>query len=145
MKTYALFAVAAMTVSTLGATPIKDYVGKRAEALPNETWSNSEWISAVDAPVLAGKITGKNERAADGASWFLTSVKNNAPVKSVKWMTSGLGVYDIYVNGKKIGKEILKPGFTHYAKTKFSFTYDITDAFKLKKGAVNKLAAQVTP
>lgn len=145
MKTYALLAVAAMTVSTLGATPIKDYVGKRAEALPNETWSNSEWISAVDAPVLTGKITGKNERAADGASWFLTSVKNSAPVKSVKWMTSGLGVYDIYVNGKKIGKEILKPGFTHYAKTKFSFTYDITDAFKLKKGAVNKLAAQVTP
>jgi len=60
-------------------------------------------------------------------------------------MTTGLGVYDLYVNGTPIGKEILKPGFTHYAKTKRSFTYDVTDAFKKNAGAENSLSVQVTP
>ena len=60
-------------------------------------------------------------------------------------MTTGLGVYELYVNKKPIGKEFLKPGFTHYAKTKRSFTYDITDAFVTKANAENELAVQVTP
>ena len=60
-------------------------------------------------------------------------------------MTTGLGVYELYVNGKLVGEEILKPGFTHYAKTKRSFTYDVTEAFVKKKGKENMLAAQVTP
>lgn len=60
-------------------------------------------------------------------------------------MTSGLGVYLLYVNGKLIGEEILKPGFTHYAKTKLSFTYDVTDAIFRKANAENTFSVQVTP
>ena len=48
-------------------------------------------------------------------------------------MTAGLGVYELYVNGKPVGEEFLKPGFTHYAKTKRSFTYDITDIIRTKR------------
>lgn len=32
-------------------------------------------------------------------------------------MTSGVGVFYLYVNGKPMDEEVLKPGFTHYAKT----------------------------
>lgn len=60
-------------------------------------------------------------------------------------MTTGLGVYEIYVNGKLVGDEILKPGFTHYEKTKLSFTYDVTGCFKTASGDENVLSAQVTP
>ncbi len=120
-------------------------VGTRAEALPDAAWESSSWISVVDAPVVTEKVTDKNCRAADGASWFVSTVKNEKKVVSAKWMTAGLGVYELYVNGKPVGEEILKPGFTHYAKTKRSFTYDITEAFALGSGAENVLAAQVTP
>ena len=57
-------------------------------------------------------------RAADGTSWFMSTVKNDKKVSRALWMTTGLGVYEIYVNGKLVGDEILKPGFTHYEKTK---------------------------
>lgn len=60
-------------------------------------------------------------------------------------MTTGLGVYDIYINGEIIGNEILKPGFTHYEKTKLSFTYDVTGAMNTDKGDENIFSAQVTP
>ena len=60
-------------------------------------------------------------------------------------MTAGLGVYELYVNGQSIGDEFLKPGFTHYAKTKRSFTYDITGLLQTQSGAKNVLSVQVTP
>ena len=60
-------------------------------------------------------------------------------------MTTGLGVYELYLNGQVVGEEILKPGFTHYGKTKRSFTYDVTDAINSASGAENVLAVQVTP
>ena len=119
--------------------------GKLIPALDGALWEKSEWISAADAPVITGKIVGGNERAADGASWFVCDPVNAKKVVSAKWMTTGLGVYRLYVNGKEIGEEILKPGFTHYGKTKVSFTYDITDVFVCKKGASNRLAVQSTP
>ena len=119
-------------------------VGHRVSALDESVWDASSWISVVDAPVVEGTIND-GARAADGASWFVSTVKNSQPVTKAVWMTSGLGVYDIFVNGHPVGEEILKPGFTHYAKTKRSFTYDITDAFKKSKGAENVLSAQVTP
>ena len=138
------FAVAAV-LSAACQSSQESSVGTRTEPLPDSAWDVSEWISVVDAPVVTGKITGKNERAADGASWFVSTVKNEKKVVSAKWMTAGLGVFELYVNGKPVGEEILKPGFTHYAKTKRSFTYDVTDAFKAASGAENVLAAQVTP
>ena len=120
-------------------------VGTRAKALDSAVWENSMWISAVDAEVVKGRITGRNKLAADGCSWFVSDVQNSQKVVSAVWMTAGLGVYDIYVNGELVGEEVLKPGFTHYAKTKLSFTYDITKAFNTKPGARNQLSAQVTP
>ena len=117
-------------------------VGKRTDALEASAWNDSQWISAVDAPVVKGHNNG---RAADGASWFVSTVKNEQKIVSAKWMTAGLGVYELYVNGKPVGEEFLKPGFTHYAKTKRSFTYDITDIIRTKPNAENMLSVQVTP
>ncbi len=119
--------------------------GRRTDALESALWNQSEWISAANAPVVTGPINESNERSADGASWFVSKIKNGKKVQSAKWMTSGLGVYELYVNGHLIGSEILKPGFTHYGKTKRSFTYDVTDAISTRKGAENTLSVQVTP
>ena len=118
----------------------------RVDALDASAWEASKWISVVDAPMVTGK-TGdmENNRAADGANWFVSTVKNEQKVVSAKWMTAGLGVYEIFVNGQLIGEEFLKPGYTHYAKTKRSFTYDVTAALQTEAGAENQLSAQVTP
>ncbi len=116
----------------------------RTEALNDSAWDASSWISAANAPVVSGKVVD-GTRSADGASWFVSSIANSREVASARWMTTGLGVYEIYVNGKLIGDEMLKPGFTHYEKTKLSFTYDVTEAFKTEAGAENVLSAQVTP
>ena len=119
--------------------------GGLSNALDSTLWLYSSWISATDAPVVTGPVYGANERAADGASWFVSTVTNDRKVTDARWMTTGLGVYELYVNGKLIGDEILKPGFTHYGKTKRSFTYNVTEVMSTSAGAENTFAVQVTP
>ena len=141
-----LTAIAAAIVVAFGvgcASNAATEVGVRTDALDSSAWESAQWISAANAPVLTSRPEG--DRAADGASWFLSTVKNEQKVTSAKWMTTSLGVYEIYVNGKPVGKEFLKPGFTDVRKTRRSFTYDITEAFNTGSGAENTLSAQVTP
>ena len=128
---FILLAAVAVMFAACGPKVGPEPVGKRTDALEASAWDVSQWISVVNAP--ARVISDENgDRAADGASWFLSTVKNGKKVTKAVWMTTGLGVYDLYVNGRLVGEEVLKPGFTHYAKTKRSFTYDITDAFVTK-------------
>lgn len=116
----------------------------RIDSLNDSCWQSSLWISVANAPVVKEKVYD-GTRAADGTSWFMSTVKNDKKVSRALWMTTGLGVYEIYVNGKLVGDEILKPGFTHHEKTKLSFTYDVTGFFKTASGDENVLSAQVTP
>ncbi len=128
--------LAALTTTGFGA-------GVRTAALEDSAWKSSAWLSAADAPV-ATDGDRKRQRAASGTSWFVGEVENALEVKSATWMTAGLGVYEIYVNGTRVGDDFLKPGYTHVRKTRRSFTYDVTSLMKGAKGAKNVFAAEVS-
>jgi len=122
-----------------------DSCGFRTTSLPDSIWQHSTWISAATASTVTGPVKEGNLRSADGSSWFMTTLKNNKRLNKAVWMTTGLGIYKLYVNGNTIGTEILKPGFTHADKTKRSFTYDITEAMSTAIDATNVLSVQSTP
>lgn len=115
------------------------------DALDSSLWQQSCWISAANAPVITTLVTEDEFRAADGASWFVSSLTNEKQIKNARWMTTGLGVFQLFVNGQMVGEEFLKPGFTHWQKTRCSFTYDITALLAKNIGEQNTLSAQVTP
>lgn len=141
MTKIGLFAVAA--AASLNAIAASSAIcGIRTKELPGKYWNESEWISAKDARTL--DETGKRDwLAAPGASYFQKKIVNAKTVKKVRWMTSGLGVYEIFLNGRTVGREILKPGYTHANKTKLSFTYDLTSAFNKSQSAENVFSAVV--
>ena len=105
--------------------------------------SGAEWISVSGSPVYRGPVDN-GSRAADGTSWFARSFTNAGEVASAKWTVSGLGVFEVFVNGERVGDDFLKPGFTHWQKTKYSFTYDVTKMLKRGIGERNVLAAEVS-
>ncbi|MDB6026035.1 MAG: alpha-L-rhamnosidase, partial [Verrucomicrobiales bacterium] len=45
---------------------------------------------------------------------------------------SGLGYYELHLNGKRVGDQVLDPGWTSYSKRTLYSTYDVTDL--LQKG-----------
>ena len=134
--------LAALAGSSVSAKTACD--AQLTRALPDSAWTVSEWLSAANAPVVEGPVKF-DSRSADKASWFMTTVRNRDKVTKAVWMTTALGVYEIYVNGNEVGCEILKPGFTHHAKKRRSFTYDVTEFINTRKGAENIFSAQATP
>ena len=137
---------AVLALTGCGGNSENGSAGVRTAPLDDSLWQKSEWISAADAPVVTGRIGGKNQRAADGSSWFVSDVANSKTVAKAEWMTSGLGVYQLFLNGHEIGgDDFLKPGFTHFEKTKISYTYDVTEAMDCHAGATNQFSAQLTP
>lgn len=49
------------------------------QALSDKTWEKSVWLSACDAPIVTGRVNDQT-RAADGASWFVSTIKNHKKV-----------------------------------------------------------------
>ena len=135
-----LIVTMAASLMLVGCEPWKT---PRVEALDAKAWASSEWIS-VKAAKVAGEAEKNHQRAADGTSCFWRRVVNAKAVKNAKWMTSGLGTYELYLNGKGVGRDFLKPGFTHVKKTRRSFTYDVTALLKTGAGEVNDFGVEVS-
>lgn len=51
-------------------------------------------------------------------------------ITSARLYISGVGYYEAYINGKKIGDHVLDPGFTTYKKEVLYAVYDITPMIK---------------
>jgi alpha-L-rhamnosidase len=47
-------------------------------------------------------------------------------VKSATTFISGLGLFEFYINGEKIGDQVLAPALTEYDKRTFYMTFDVT-------------------
>lgn len=53
--------------------------------------------------------------------------KTTGKVKSARAYISALGLYEAYLNGKRVGRQVFTPGWTAYDKRLQYQTYDITD------------------
>ena len=140
---------AAVSCGAYGAAPWKRFADgatgpTRMREVAADSDYASEWISAADAPV-ADKDARRRKQAPTGTSWFFATVENAGEVRKAEWAVSGLGVFEAFVNGWRIGGwHALKPGFTHVRKTRNYFVYDVTGVFRQAKGAVNQLSAEVS-
>ena len=54
-------------------------------------------------------------------------------VSRARVYVSGLGYYELYLNGARVGDRVLDPGWTSYAKRVLYSTYDVTE--QLKRGS----------
>lgn len=78
----------------------------------------AKWIAAPDS--------------SSEAPIFRKEFKITRQVKSAYAYVTGLGYYELYLNGNKVGDHVLDPAITDYRKRVLYSTYDITR--QLKKG-----------
>ena len=107
-----------------------------------KAWGKADWISVDE------KQSGTLDTAA-----FVKKIANAKDVREAWWFVTGLGVFEAYVNGERVSHKTadgtlvcddLKPGFTHYAKRRHFFSYDVTHLFRTDAGAENVLSALVS-
>ncbi|MDR2886075.1 MAG: family 78 glycoside hydrolase catalytic domain, partial [Rikenellaceae bacterium] len=57
-------------------------------------------------------------------------VEVSGTAASARLYVSGLGYYEMFINGEKVGDKMLDPGYTHFDKRAYYSTYDVTDMLK---------------
>jgi alpha-L-rhamnosidase len=60
------------------------------------------------------------------ARYFRKEFTSKTQVKRATVFISGLGLYELYINGKRIGDDVLAPGTTDYEKSVLYNTFDVT-------------------
>ena len=61
---------------------------------------------------------------------FRKKLSIQRPVASAKIYATALGIYDLYLNGERVGDRYFAPGFTSYKNWLQYQTYDVTDALR---------------
>lgn len=58
------------------------------------------------------------------------------PVRSARAYVCGVGYYEMFINGRRVGDRLLDPGYTHFDKRVLYSTYDVTELLKEGENAV---------
>ena len=77
----------------------------------------------------ASWITMKDEKKVDGsrpAQYYRNEFSTSKKVSSARVYVTSLGLYELFLNGKKVGDELFTPGWTSYNKRLQYQTYDVT-------------------
>ena len=70
------------------------------------------------------------------ARYLRKEFQNKATVKWATVYISGLGLYELYINGQRIGDQVLAPNPTDYRKSFFYNTHDVTAQIKKGNNAI---------
>ena len=107
----------------------------------NSTWAGARWVGLEKLPdslkIVPGLhglkkgYEGKYKRRST-VPLFRKTFEINKTIKKALVNISGLGQYELYINGEKIGDRFLAPGWTYYQKRILYNSFDVTE--RLQKG-----------
>ena len=87
---------------------------------------NAKWINDGSAQPMKDEDYYLDDPMPLFRKGFTTKKK----ITSARLYITGLGYYEAYLNGKRVGDHELDPGFTTYKKQVFYSTYDVTALVK---------------
>ena len=70
------------------------------------------------------------------ARYLRKEFESKPEIKRAMVYLSGLGMYELYINGKKIGDQVLAPNPTDYRKSFFYNTHEVTKQVKAGKNSI---------
>lgn len=73
------------------------------------------------------------------APYLRKEIELNGKVKKARLYVTALGLYEFYINGKRIGNDYLTPGWTDYNKRVYYQTYDVTNNLHAGKNALGSI------
>jgi alpha-L-rhamnosidase len=124
-------------------------VGTFQTGLFSETdWRNAQWIGIEEMPVelkLVPGVHGNGDNQGQKAlkrpvvPLFRKDFIVQKDISSATLFISGLGHYEAFMNGKKVGNSFLAPGWTNYEKTILYNCYDVTKMLYKGENAIGAI------
>jgi alpha-L-rhamnosidase len=90
-------------------------------------FDDSAWTPARVLATYGGGPWGSNVSLPPQPNPYLRKdFTATAPIASARLYVSALGLYEVHINGQRVGDQVLAPGWTEYSKRVPSQTYDVT-------------------
>lgn len=124
-----------------------DKSGAESAWSPIATWSmgllhpedwKAEWISFRDTTPLH---TDRNSLFLPPARHYRKEFPVSKKVKSAKVYGSALGIFELHLNGKRVGDAYFEPGWADYAKRNYYKTHDVTSLLQAGGNAIGAIVA----
>ena len=100
---------------------------------------DTKWSPAQVVGDLSDKRLGNPGPLPVAASYLRKKIELSDRVQSARLFVTALGSYRFFVNGKRIGSDVLTPEFTDYRKRVIYQTYDVTSALVKGKNVLASL------
>jgi alpha-L-rhamnosidase len=107
----------------------------------NEAWegrlaSDTKWHAAQVLGELSDKRMGDPGPLPQPAAYLRRGFEISKNVQRARLYVTALGSYRLFLNGDRIGDDVMTPDFTDYRKRVLYQTYDVTDRVRSGKNAV---------
>jgi alpha-L-rhamnosidase len=102
--------------------------------LKSSDW-NAKWIG-LDKSFAWDSISMHSRLS---ARYFRKEFDSKKQIKRAVVYISGLGLYELYLNGKRIGDQVLSPSPTDYEKNVKYNTFDVTENIKLGRNIIGTI------
>ena len=94
----------------------------------------SDWKAIWIEPDLR-----EDPKKSEPAPMLRRDFKVNGPIARARAYVTSHGLYEMHLNGRRVGDEVFTPGWTSYNKRLQYQTYDVTDLIKSGDNAVGVL------
>ena len=102
----------------------------------------AQWVAAPSYPIDSASKhppAGHGSTAMLPATMFRKAFSLSGPVRRATAYVTGLGLYELRLNGRRVGDQLLTPEWTTYGKRVQYQTYDVTGLVKPGANAVGAL------
>jgi len=107
-------------------------------------FDDSGWAGAVEVAECGegpwGQI-GKSRLVLPPPPYLRKEFSVNRPVRRATLYASALGLYEVWMNGKRVGEYYFTPGWTDYNKRIYYQSYDVTGQLRQGRNAVGAILA----
>ncbi len=106
-------------------TSASEQSGWNAPAFDDSSWNSAKVLGANGMDPW-GKVTAQQEPVMP-ARMVRREFNAKPSVTRATAYVSGLGIFELYINGQRIGDQVLAPACSEYDKRVYYMTFDVTD------------------
>lgn len=131
------------------------YSGKKLEPFTRYYWKVNVWdkdgtqsasdVNSFETGVMdinnwtGTWISDHNDINHKAAPYFRKVFESKKTIKSARAYICAAGLYELYLNGEKIGNHRLDPMYTRFDRRNYYVTYDVTDQLQQGRNAIGVL------
>jgi alpha-L-rhamnosidase len=111
-------------------------------------WTGKSFDDSAWKPAVAWSQPSDPDAKPIGHPWIPDSVKAlrhpfevKSPIKSARIYATALGAYELFLNGNRVGNDVLDPGWTDYREHVKYQTYDVTSQLSSGPNSIEALLA----